>query len=404
MKPGTVEAVETPVHRPAGETPVRRPAGESRHPLVAVLAVTIGLRAADLVMIGIGGARLSGRRCPWACLGEGAINWDAHWYLGIASSGYSYVPGTDSNVAFFPGFPLLIRLLAPLVGGYAIAGLMLALAVGVIGVILVTKLVANDFGMAAGARAGMLLAAFPTAFFFAVPYADGLLLAFVAAAFVAARRRVWWLACAAAALAGTVRITGAFLLIPIAWEMLDSLEWNPRRIFRAAGLRTISWIVLAPAGIAAWSLWLTIRFGEPLAFVKAQFAGWPHRLTWFGEPIRYTAVQVMQPRGYLSGVRADLWWAYLLDLVVIAAMAAAAIAARKRLPGSYWTWWGMGVGASLLSGTTNSIARYVLVFFPFFAAAAILMRRRPTFIAAISVSSVLQLIAAYHFGMGWWVG
>src|SRR5947199_1053148 len=37
--------------------------------------------------------------------------WDAGWYLEIAQNGYSFTPGKQSDVAFFPLYPNLIRLL-----------------------------------------------------------------------------------------------------------------------------------------------------------------------------------------------------------------------------------------------------------------------------------------------------
>src|SRR4051812_29604198 len=35
--------------------------------------------------------------------------WDVGWYGRVALDGYSYIPGAESNVAFFPLFPLLLR-------------------------------------------------------------------------------------------------------------------------------------------------------------------------------------------------------------------------------------------------------------------------------------------------------
>src|SRR6478672_9366237 len=34
---------------------------------------------------------------------------DSDWYFQIASNGYSYTPGQQSSVAFFPTFPLAVR-------------------------------------------------------------------------------------------------------------------------------------------------------------------------------------------------------------------------------------------------------------------------------------------------------
>jgi hypothetical protein len=38
--------------------------------------------------------------------------WDGQWYLEIALQGYNYGPQRMSSVAFFPGYPLLIAMLA----------------------------------------------------------------------------------------------------------------------------------------------------------------------------------------------------------------------------------------------------------------------------------------------------
>src|SRR5262249_54199337 len=38
-------------------------------------------------------------------------NWDGSWYLNIMMNGYSFDPTGPSSVAFFPAYPLLVRLL-----------------------------------------------------------------------------------------------------------------------------------------------------------------------------------------------------------------------------------------------------------------------------------------------------
>ncbi|CAN5549875.1 hypothetical protein BH23CHL2_BH23CHL2_00910 [soil metagenome] len=46
-----------------------------------------------------------------------SVRWDSGWYLTIASEGYSYDPSYPSSVAFFPLFPLLIRLVDTVLPG-----------------------------------------------------------------------------------------------------------------------------------------------------------------------------------------------------------------------------------------------------------------------------------------------
>jgi len=42
--------------------------------------------------------------------------WDSAWYRGIVEQGYSYVPGAESNVAFFPLLPICVWLVKHAIG------------------------------------------------------------------------------------------------------------------------------------------------------------------------------------------------------------------------------------------------------------------------------------------------
>ena len=60
---------------------------------------------------------------------------DSGWYYRIADQGYSYTPGQQSPIAFFPTFPLLVHAVGVLLGGdySTAAGLVtLACAAGVV--------------------------------------------------------------------------------------------------------------------------------------------------------------------------------------------------------------------------------------------------------------------------------
>ena len=45
---------------------------------------------------------------PWVNM---LSRWDAGWYVEIARDGYRYEPGSPSNAAFFPLYPVLIRVI-----------------------------------------------------------------------------------------------------------------------------------------------------------------------------------------------------------------------------------------------------------------------------------------------------
>ncbi len=52
------------------------------------------------------------------------MRWDANWYLSIARDGYFYVPGSQSSVAFFPAYPLVLRAVGVVVGDLVVAGML----------------------------------------------------------------------------------------------------------------------------------------------------------------------------------------------------------------------------------------------------------------------------------------
>lgn len=371
-----------------------------------VIAAAVGFRVLDLIAIGLGGKVLSGRSCPWGCLQEGMSNWDAHWYSGIAAFGYSYIPGADSNVAFFPAFPLLMRWSAPLAGGnYLWSGLAVSLLASLVALFLVARLAGSDFGTPAGRRSAILLSGAPTAFFFALPYADSVLLLCCVASIFSARRHRWFLASLFAGLAGTVRVTGALLVIPLLWEFGEQNKWRLREVFTARSSRRLALLAIAPLGIVTYMVWLQARFSEPLAFFKAQLDGWPHRTTWLLRPVWDTTVELTRPARHLRGIRPDLYWSYALDIAVLVAAVALFVAAvRKKVPAVYLLWWGVALIFPLMSGTTHSFARYTLIAFPLYVAAALVLRRRVAFVPVVVISLLFQLVLARAHGMGWWVG
>ncbi|HEX7525741.1 MAG TPA: hypothetical protein VF327_05500, partial [Gaiellaceae bacterium] len=52
--------------------------------------------------------------------------WDGRWYRIIASHGYLLIPGRQSDPAFFPLFPLLLRAVHAVGLGYETAGLLIS--------------------------------------------------------------------------------------------------------------------------------------------------------------------------------------------------------------------------------------------------------------------------------------
>lgn len=114
--------------------------------------------------------------------------WDARWYLGIASHGYHWSIGGKSALAFFPLYPLLIKagsaLYVPslptaiVISNLAFAGALFYLY----------RFVEIDAGEPTASRALLLFAVFPGALFTFGPYSESLFLLCALGAVVHAHR------------------------------------------------------------------------------------------------------------------------------------------------------------------------------------------------------------------------
>lgn len=355
-------------------------------------------------------------------------HWDGQWYLRIARSGYA----DDGSAAFFPLYPALIRMLTPVTGGDPLAAALVISWLAFAGALVVlAKLLAADFGESIAGTSLLLLASFPTAFYFHAAYTESLFLLLAAGALLAARRRRWIAAGLLGLLAGLTRSAG-FLLAPVlaieawtqAWRGDGGARW--RDLASRAGLSAIARAPgrsLAGAAIPLLALPLLLvlfdrALGEPFAFSHAQ------RL-WERHPAApWTAlvdgVRVLLPGGprlldplpgglprlthYTGGFLESN--AYNL-LAAVGGLALAAVALR-RLPPSYGALALGGVLLPLLSPSQvlplYSMPRFLVVLFPLFVTLAGTLENRPVLRGALLVlSAALQGLFAVRFALWYWV-
>src|SRR5262249_47750700 len=161
--------------------------------------------------------------------------WDSGWYLDIAEHGYSFVPGKQSNVAFFPLYPELMHvfhLVIPLPRdvGWLDDGIILSNVALLVALIYLYRLVRLDYERPTAARAVLYLCVFPTTLFLSAVYSESLFLALVVAAFYYARTARWFVAGLLAAAAAVCKPPGILLVVPLAYEYLSQSEFQWRRI------------------------------------------------------------------------------------------------------------------------------------------------------------------------------
>ena len=186
---------------------------------------------------------------------------DAGHFRYIALFGY-----TDWwRTAFFPLYPLLERAMLPFVSTPYIAGLIISNLFGLLMLVVLYRLVHEDFGHQRATRTVLYLSVFPTAFFFAAAYNESMFVCLTILSFYCMRRSRWWWAGLFGCLASLTRSAGLLLLIPFAYEYLYQHQFNIKK-FR---VNVLSGGLIA-AGTCLFALYCYITFHDALAFSHAQ--------------------------------------------------------------------------------------------------------------------------------------
>jgi Mannosyltransferase (PIG-V) len=197
--------------------------------------------------------------------------WDAGLYVWIAAEGYDMGPGFP---AFFPLYPLLIRVFDAILPGNAIVSALVVANVSAFGaLVLLHRLASYEFGHNVAQRATFYLAAFPMGFFLFIGYNASLFILLTVGALYAGRRGHWWVAGALGGLASATRLFGLLLLLPLAIEYVRQHGRRPLRL-----RPDVLGLALVPVGLAAYALYCWRVLGNPLAFSAAQ-DDWGRRYT-----------------------------------------------------------------------------------------------------------------------------
>lgn len=338
------------------------------------------------------------------------VRWDSIWFLGIERDGYDYDPGGGDAAAFFPLYPLAMRVLGAGTGGEGalIAGLLVSIAAFAVALVLLHRLVALETDGRTAALTVLLIVAFPTSFFFTALYSEALFLALSVGAFWFARTGRWGAAGLCGLGAALTRSAGIALVVPLA------LMWWEGRRRRGRGRPVLGdavWIALVPAGTALFALLLAADVGDPFAFVSAQ-QDWGRELSFAGplgglwEGLSAAADSAVD---LLRGSDDLVLWSLTgpavplatqnLELMLFAGFAVvAAVGALQRLPLAYGAY-AVAALAIALSYPRDvvplfSISRFVIVIFPLFVWLALELRNRPALRAAWLVLSLAGL--AYY--------
>jgi hypothetical protein len=334
----------------------------------------------------------------WQQLLEPLVVWDGGWYFTIASHGYTYTPGAQSTIAFFPLYPLIVAAAAwPLGGSPAaviLAGTVVSAVSFCIALVVLHGLAVSMTGSRESARRAITyLAVSPFAFYFTRLYTESLFLLLTVGAVALAHHSRWRLAGLVGALAAATRPNGIVILLPLA--IMTCSGW-PAMSILVRRLAAVGLVVLGPLAYSAYVWTLT---GDPLAWLRAQ-AHWEYTL--WHPPARHliTAAAGIERLGlhdYLFQ-RGDTPYELLYVMVALGALA---LTPRVALvcgagPAAY-------VLASVLIPLSGNVllgmGRYVSVLFPLFIALATLTSRRGH--EVLLVGSALCMTLLQLLFVGW---
>lgn len=313
----------------------------------------------------------------WNLLTTTWIQWDSNQYQSIARTGYAWAGQRFPNMAFFPLYPLLIRLFSPLtLGNTEVAALLVSHAAFFTALVLGYDLVARDCNPAIAYRTIALLLVFPTSFFFIAGYSESLALLLIVLALWAIQRERWWLAGSAGFFLALTRLPGVMITPVLGVIYLRRQRW------RLASLRGPALaMLLPPLGLAVFMGFQWWRFGTPFAFLLAQQA-WKNHLTapWTMPMALIDALFTGNYAG-LRFVQLGVWIGFLgLTLVAL-----------RRLPLAYGLTALLLLAPAYLSSWYESLPRHVLVVFPAFIALALVVRR--PWLRAALLATMLALLA-----------
>jgi hypothetical protein len=315
---------------------------------------------------------------------------DADYYLAIAEHGYPPVlhfPWTGgpvaARVAFFPLFPLLIRLVSYLVGGhYVAAGLIVAVASGAASALGVWALAARVTDRWVADRAVILYCFFPGAMTFGMLYSEPLAVAIAAAALLALVSRRWLLAGVLGAIGTAERPTLLILAVVAGVAALQAI-WT-RREWRA-----LIAPILTPLGMVAYFGYLGHRYHDYKFWFQAEKAGWDQHIDWGVHSLRIVTWTDPKTAQYVV-------FNVVLIIMFAAAVAGVGLTLAARLPLPVTLFGVLVVLASVIAYGQNTKPRFVWSGFTLFIGAAAKLPRWLYW--PVVVLSAAGLI----FLTGWW--
>lgn len=312
-------------------------------------------------------------------------------YTYLAQNGYAHLQDQQLHNGFFPFYPFLVKFSAFGFHDVALASVIVANVALLVSAIVLNALINLDYDDPKINRAAILFLMFsPLSLFFSSASPESTFLALGLASFLAARRKLWFLACLCGICLAAVRNVGFLIMVPLLVEYYQQNWgsgtdrknfWHPRLLL----------FLLIPLG-ACYFLWAGyFHLHRPLAY-------WHGKLIW-GDGGLLTQTRRLRKVWMLPPFYT---WLSFSALAAATTLWSAGVFFKIRI--SYLVYAVILIGISLFSATPEILPRNLSVVFPFFIIIGLLTARfrmayEPLFVGSLALLTVLTVMAAN----GYWL-
>lgn len=343
------------------------------------------------------------------------VAWDSEYYVGIATGGYDDPeagavrnPATGllviKNYSFFPLYPYIMSALAlslslfglSAIGTATLAGSIVTLLGTLAGLLALYELTNDLFDEESAWRTAFYMLIFPSAFFFAQIYTEGLFVGLTLSSLALTKRKQWVWASLLGMLAAWTRAHGAAMALPLGLAWLMSMDWKSD----IRSQLTWKWILqgfcaLLPLG--AYYVWRTSSLGDGWAQLQEFYFGRglmtiENSINSWGDAFFYARYMSQEGLIYFSievfatllALIASIWLIRRDPIVALFSLAVVLL--------------------SIFSGSAQSMARYMLIAPAMFIFLGYLGKNK-VFDKAWTLASILLMgMSVLLFSYDMWVG
>ena len=192
-------------------------------------------------------------------------NWDGVNYLNVAQNSYS----NASQAIFLPLYPILVRFLFDLVHSYLDSALIISWFAFGLAIFFYIKIVKEVFKEKDNFKTLNYLfyfVFFPTAVFFVATYTESLFALLALIGIYTALKKKYFISSLATLLLGITNVDAVLVILFVLIILIEN---------KASLMKIISYALVAFSGLAAYLVYLAVRFHTMLAFLPSQQGqGW----------------------------------------------------------------------------------------------------------------------------------